>query len=224
MASGGTAKFLKERGIPALDITTIVGNPIFGHQVVTLSTAIHGPLLSRDIPEEAADLERLPIPRIDLLYVNLYLLEQEINKPAATSESVIEMTDVGGPAMVHSAVKGGRIVVCDEEDIPRVIVWLMNQKPEQERFLTYLRAKAELVVGRYILMSGFYHASFLTSLDPEWPVMNKILYDVTNTLEQVVQTLPRNEVLALKWCCRNCHEEVDITEEICPHCSLKRPE
>ncbi|MFA6095321.1 MAG: bifunctional phosphoribosylaminoimidazolecarboxamide formyltransferase/IMP cyclohydrolase, partial [Candidatus Paceibacterota bacterium] len=71
-ASGGTAKHLMHDGVQVVDIATIVGSPILGHRVVTLSREIHAGLLSRDIPEDVAELERLGIPRIDLVCVDLY--------------------------------------------------------------------------------------------------------------------------------------------------------
>ena len=43
-------------------------------------------------------------------------LTEAIAKSDATVESVVELTDIGGPTMVRSAAKGGRIVVCRFED------------------------------------------------------------------------------------------------------------
>lgn len=37
LASGGTAKKIAEAGFPVTDIATIVGEPILGHRVVSLS-------------------------------------------------------------------------------------------------------------------------------------------------------------------------------------------
>ena len=123
LSSGGTAKVLREAGIPVKDVAELVGGgPILGHRVVTLSREIHAGLLAdKDKPEDMAELEALGIPVIDLVYCNFYPLEKAISNPNATVDSVVEMTDIGGPCMVRSAAKGGRIVVCDRDDMELIL-------------------------------------------------------------------------------------------------------
>lgn len=158
IASGGTARAVAEAGIPVDDVSTLVGGKaILGHRVVTLSREIHAGLLSRDTPEDRAELAQLGIPRIGLVCVDLYPLDAEIADPAHTRESVIEKTDIGGPTMLRSAAKGRRIVVCDPKDRQPVIEWLKTGKPDEDRFVTGLVAKAESLCGRYALRSASYH-------------------------------------------------------------------
>src|SRR3989344_7670943 len=76
LASSGTAKYLDENGIPCRDVAEIVGKPILGHRVVTLSRELHAGLLATDA--DAAELEKLRVPRIDLVYVTLYPMEKTI--------------------------------------------------------------------------------------------------------------------------------------------------
>ena len=116
LASAGTAKYLADKGIKARDVSEIVGPPILGHRVVTLSREIHAALLATDSPEDQAELDRLGVPRIDLVYVNFYPLQEEIEKPGSTLESVIEKTDIGGPTLLRSAAKGRRITLCRPQD------------------------------------------------------------------------------------------------------------
>ena len=73
-ASGGTAKHLEDAGIAVTDIATMVGKPILGHRVVTLSREIHAGLLSTDTPEQNKELAENKIERIDMLCVDLYPL------------------------------------------------------------------------------------------------------------------------------------------------------
>ena len=47
LASSGTKKFLDERKIESTDVATIIGKPILGHRVVTLSREIHAGILAR---------------------------------------------------------------------------------------------------------------------------------------------------------------------------------
>ncbi|MFZ6014966.1 MAG: hypothetical protein ACOYUZ_01250 [Patescibacteria group bacterium] len=155
IASGGTAKHLKDAGLVVRDVAELVGgDAILGHRVVTLSREIHAGLMARDTAEDRAELERLGIPWIDLVCVDLYPLEEEIAKPEATMQSVLEKTDVGGPSMLRSAAKGRRIVVCDPADrisVLQVIVFEQDNDPE---FRDLLAAKAEYVCARYSLASA----------------------------------------------------------------------
>jgi len=85
LASGGTAKVLSEAGIKVTDVASLVGGgAILGHRVVTLSREIHAGLLARDTDEDCTELNRLHIPWIDLVCVDLYPLEEEITKPGST--------------------------------------------------------------------------------------------------------------------------------------------
>ncbi len=155
-ASGGTAKHLASADIKVIDVATLVGGEaILGHRVVTLSREIHAGLLSRDIQEDIDELARLGIPCFDLVCVDLYPLEEEIAKPGSTKESVTEKTDIGGPTLIRSAVKGGRLVICDPNDRQKVIDWLKAGEPDNG-FLEQQAAKGEFIVARYIMNSAAY--------------------------------------------------------------------
>ncbi len=155
-ASGGTAKALTDAGITVTDVATLVGGgAILGHRVVTLSREVHAGLLARDIPEDLKELADLSIPFIDLVCVDLYPLEEEIAKTGSTRESVIEKTDIGGPTMIRSAAKGGRVVVCDPKDRVRVLEWL-RAGGNDEAFVEELAAKGEYTIAGYCLASATY--------------------------------------------------------------------
>ncbi len=159
ISSGGTARYLTERGVSNTDVAEITGMPaILSHRVVTLHPKIHGGLLAMDTKEHRDELEKNGIPWIDLVCVDLYPLEQEINNPNSTRESVIEKTDIGGPTMIRSAAKGGRITVCDVSDRERVIKWLKGGEENKEEFLNNLYAKAEAIISHYTGVSAEYHS------------------------------------------------------------------
>lgn len=158
IASGGTAKHLAAAGLHVIDVANLVGGgPILGHRVVTLSREVHAGLLAKNVEQDREELVDLNIPYIDLVCVDLYPLQEEINKPDCTSTSVIEQTDIGGPTMLRSAAKGRRIVVCDPNDRTNVIDWLKNGTPNEKDFLNMLAAKAEYIVAQYCLLSAGYH-------------------------------------------------------------------
>ncbi|MDD4332772.1 MAG: hypothetical protein PHT51_01540 [Patescibacteria group bacterium] len=154
LASGGTAQTLKNAGLEVKDVADLVGGgAILGHRVVTLSREIHAGLLARDIPEDNAELDRLGIPRIDLLCSDLYPLELAI-AAGKTMPEVIEMTDIGGPTLIRSAAKGRRIVICNPRDRMVVLGWMTSGELDKESFLNMLAAKAEMTVARYALSSA----------------------------------------------------------------------
>lgn len=160
LASGGTAKTLNDAGLPAKDIAELVGGgAILGHRVVTLSRQIHAGLLATESQNDRQELADLGIPFIDLACVDLYPLKDAIdNAGAAGAKSVLEKTDIGGPAMLRSAAKGRRIVICDPADRTKVLDWLKAGRPDKENFITALAAKAEFVAANYGLLSAAYHS------------------------------------------------------------------
>lgn len=154
LASGGTAEALVAGGVPVKDLAEIVGPPILGHKVVTLSREVHAGLLASDL--EIEELERLSLRRIDLVCVYLYPLQAEIAKPGSTLASVTGKTDIGGPTMLRSAAKGRRIVIGDPADRGRVLEWLQSGQPNEIEYLEELAGKAEMIAAAYGLASARY--------------------------------------------------------------------
>jgi phosphoribosylaminoimidazolecarboxamide formyltransferase/IMP cyclohydrolase len=124
--------------------------------VVTLSREVHAGLLAQPTKADLKELETLGIPFIDLVCVDLYPLAEEIAKPGATMESVIEKTDIGGPTMLRSAAKGRRIVVSQPKQRNQVLDWLKDGEPDSKNFLDKLAADAEAVIADYCLDSARY--------------------------------------------------------------------
>ncbi|MFA5051268.1 MAG: IMP cyclohydrolase [Patescibacteria group bacterium] len=111
-SSGNTAKVLKDAGILVKEVSEITGYPaILGHRVVTLHPKIHGGILAKRTPEHLAEVEKYEIPLFDLVCVDLYPVEQAIADSNATIESVIEMIDIGGPALIRGAAKNCENVI-----------------------------------------------------------------------------------------------------------------
>ncbi len=107
LATGGTLRALQEAGLDVQEVAAFTGAPeCFDGRVKTLHPKIHGGLLHRrDLPAHTADAERLGIPPIDLVVVNLYPFEATIAKAGAGFEDCIEQIDIGGPSMIRSAAK-----------------------------------------------------------------------------------------------------------------------
>ena len=112
LSTGGTAKLIRDAGLPVTEVAELTGFPeMLDGRVKTLHPTIHGGLLARrDVPEHMAALEKHHIDTIDLLVVNLYPFEATVAKPGCTLEDAIENIDIGGPAMVRSAAKNWKDV------------------------------------------------------------------------------------------------------------------
>ncbi|MEA2736207.1 MAG: phosphoribosylaminoimidazolecarboxamide formyltransferase / cyclohydrolase, partial [Humisphaera sp.] len=113
ISTGGTAKFLRDLGLPVTDVAQVTGFPeMMDGRVKTLHPSIHGALLAlRDNPEHVAAMKQHGISPIDLVCINLYPFKQTIEKPGVTFEEAIENIDIGGPSMIRSAAKNHRFVL-----------------------------------------------------------------------------------------------------------------
>jgi phosphoribosylaminoimidazolecarboxamide formyltransferase/IMP cyclohydrolase len=105
LSTGGTARSLREAGLPVRDVSEVTGFPeIMDGRVKTLHPKIHGGLLGREGTDDAVMAEHGIAP-IDLLVVNLYPFAQTVAKPDCSYEDAIENIDIGGPAMLRAAAK-----------------------------------------------------------------------------------------------------------------------
>jgi phosphoribosylaminoimidazolecarboxamide formyltransferase/IMP cyclohydrolase len=125
LASGGTAKALRDAGIPVQEISDYTGFPeMLDGRVKTLHPKIHGGLLGlRENPEHVKTMAEHGIEPIDLVAVNLYPFGKTVARPGATLEEAVENIDIGGPSMLRSAAKNHRsvTVVVDPDDYPGVL-------------------------------------------------------------------------------------------------------
>ncbi|HWP38174.1 MAG TPA: bifunctional phosphoribosylaminoimidazolecarboxamide formyltransferase/IMP cyclohydrolase [Gemmatimonadales bacterium] len=133
VSTGGTARTLKQAGVPVVSIETVTGFPeMLDGRVKTLHPAIHGGLLARrDLDAHMKALEQLRIAPIDLVAVNLYPFRETIAKPGVSRAEAIEQIDIGGPSMLRSAAKNHAsvFVVVDPSDYERVLEALEGNRP-----------------------------------------------------------------------------------------------
>ncbi len=127
VSTGGTLKFLHEEGIPVVAVSDVTGFPeILEGRVKTLHPRIHAGILARrSRASHAAEIAEHGIAPIDLVVVNLYPF-RETAASGASPEQVIEMIDVGGPAMLRAAAKNfeGVGVVVDPADYSEILAAL----------------------------------------------------------------------------------------------------
>lgn len=133
IASGGTARALRQAGLPVQDVSDITGAPeMLGGRVKTLHPAVHGGILARDIPADQADLAANGIAPIDLVVCNLYPFAQTIATPGVTLAEAIEQIDIGGVTLLRAAAKNfARVtVLCDPADYPAVLAAFQSGVPD----------------------------------------------------------------------------------------------
>jgi phosphoribosylaminoimidazolecarboxamide formyltransferase / IMP cyclohydrolase len=124
LASGGTARQLREKDLPVTEVADYTQSPeILGGRVKTLHPAIHGGLLARSTDEDHRQLLDLGWDYIDLAAVNLYPFEQRIAEPGVTHAEAVENIDIGGVALIRAAAKNHERVtlLCDPGDYPGVL-------------------------------------------------------------------------------------------------------
>jgi phosphoribosylaminoimidazolecarboxamide formyltransferase/IMP cyclohydrolase len=112
LSTGGTAKAIRDGGVPVTEISDYTGFPeMMDGRVKTLHPKVHGGLLGlRDNPAHREMMEEYGIKPIDLVVVNLYQFEKTVAKEGVTLEEAIENIDIGGPAMLRSSAKNYRDV------------------------------------------------------------------------------------------------------------------
>lgn len=120
ISTGGTARKLKEEGLPVVEISEITNFPeMMDGRVKTLHPAVHGGILAvRGNEEHMRELKEQGIETIDLVVCNLYPFAETIAKKDVTLEEAIENIDIGGPTMIRSAAKNNKdvAVVVDPDD------------------------------------------------------------------------------------------------------------
>ncbi|MBZ5524900.1 MAG: bifunctional phosphoribosylaminoimidazolecarboxamide formyltransferase/IMP cyclohydrolase [Acidobacteriia bacterium] len=112
VSTGGTARLLRDSGIPVKDISELTGFPeMMDGRVKTLHPRVHGGILHvRKNPAHVASAKEHGIQPIDMVVVNLYEFEKTAARPGVHLDELIENIDIGGPSMIRSAAKNFRDV------------------------------------------------------------------------------------------------------------------
>jgi len=105
-STGGTRKFIEEKGIPCTDVEAITDYPsLLGGRVKTLHPKVFGGVLGRrDNETDREEMEAYGIPAIDLVIVDLYPFEETV-KAGKSDPEIIEKVDIGGVSLIRAAAK-----------------------------------------------------------------------------------------------------------------------
>lgn len=104
LSTGGTHKYLSERGIPVIESSAITGfEELLGGRVKSLHPEIFAGILA-----EEKDKDQVPFV-IDTVVVNLYPFEVERDRlkqePSIDPYHLLHFIDIGGSALIRSAAK-----------------------------------------------------------------------------------------------------------------------
>jgi len=153
LSTGGTAKLLRDEGVPVKDVSEFTGWPeMLGGRVKTLHPKVHGGLLyRRNHPEDLKQAKEHGIAPIDLVVVNLYPFEETAARAYLPAEELIENIDIGGPTMLRSAAKNFEsvTVVSDPADYERVASELEANRDTSLGLRLELARKVFATTSRY---------------------------------------------------------------------------
>jgi phosphoribosylaminoimidazolecarboxamide formyltransferase/IMP cyclohydrolase len=107
VSTGGTARALREAGLPVTDVAAVTGFPeMLDGRVKTLHPRIHaGILADRRSADHRRQLIEASIAPFELVVVNLYPFAAAAERPGIGLDELIEEVDIGGPSMVRAAAK-----------------------------------------------------------------------------------------------------------------------
>lgn len=182
LSTGGTAKALRQAGLPVLEVENVTGFPeILDGRVKTLHPKIHGGLLAKlEEPGHLRTLQDHDIVPIELVCVNLYPFQATISKPDFTIDEAIENIDIGGPAMLRSAAKNHDYVtvVVEAAEYPMVVEELRRGGVRGE-----VRRRLAAKAFRHTAAYDALVAGYLTDLvGGEFPERMTLTYELQQNL------------------------------------------
>lgn len=134
VASGGTARALREANLAVIDVADFTGAPeMLAGRVKTLHPVIHAGILARPIEGDRQELSMHGVREIDMVVCNLYPFQQTISRPDVSLTEAVEQIDIGGVTLLRAAAKNfSRVtVICDPNDYP-----VVADELHQEGFVT----------------------------------------------------------------------------------------
>jgi phosphoribosylaminoimidazolecarboxamide formyltransferase/IMP cyclohydrolase len=107
VSTGGTARALREAGLPVADVAAVTGFPeMLDGRVKTLHPRIHaGILADRRRVEHRRQLVAAAIAPFEIVVVNLYPFAAAAARPGISLDELVEEIDIGGPSLVRAAAK-----------------------------------------------------------------------------------------------------------------------
>ena len=185
VASGGTATFVKELGLPVTRVDDLTEIPeLLGGRVKTLHPKIHAAILARrDNEDDVAALEEHAIDPFDLVCVNLYPFQQVAARKDVREEEAVEMIDVGGPSMLRAAAKNfiHVVPVCSIDRYGSIVAELKE------------RGDIGMAARRALAAEAFAHTASYEASIAQWFSDRETFPDRLHRLARRVVDLPYGE-------------------------------
>jgi len=107
VSTGGTARALRDAGLPVTDVAAVTGFPeMLDGRVKTLHPRVHGGILAdRRLESHRHQLLAAAIAPFEVVVVNLYPFAAAAERPGISLDELVEEIDIGGPSMVRAAAK-----------------------------------------------------------------------------------------------------------------------
>jgi len=183
LSTGGTAKALKEAGLPVTDVSDYTGFPeMMDGRVKTLHPKVHGGLLAlRGNADHEKACTDHGIDKIDMLVVNLYPFQATVAK-GADFDTCIENIDIGGPAMIRGAAKNHPFVtvLTNVDQYAKVIEELNTNKGS-----TTLKTRRTLAAAAYSHCAAYDSAvsTWFSAQNNEEPAVTTRAYELAFPLK-----------------------------------------
>ncbi|KAI2629814.1 AICARFT/IMPCHase bienzyme [Hypoxylon sp. NC1633] len=163
LASGGTAKMIRESGFPVEDISAITKAPeMLSGRVKTLHPAVHAGILARNLAADEKDLAEQSIDKVDYVICNLYPFKDTISKPNVTVPEAVEEIDIGGVTLIRAAAKNhARVtILSDPRDYAEFLKELESGEIKEESRNKYALKAFEHTADYDAHISGFFRARY----------------------------------------------------------------
>ncbi|KAJ7498064.1 bifunctional purine biosynthesis protein ade10 [Mycena galericulata] len=172
LGSGGTAKKIRDAGIPIEDVSDITKAPeMLGGRVKTLHPVVHGGILARSIPSDEQDLAAQGIAPISIVVCNLYPFTSTISQPNCTLADAVEEIDIGGVTLLRAAAKNhARVsVVSDPADYAEFLqAWKAGGGDVGQNIRSKLALKAFEMTAQYDeAISGYFREQYASAELPK---------------------------------------------------------
>lgn len=135
LASGGTARMVREAGFAVEDVSSITHTPeMLGGRVKTLHPAVHGGILARNLESDEKDLKEQNIEKVDFVVCNLYPFKETVAKVGVSIPEAVEEIDIGGVTLLRAAAKNHlRVtILSDPKDYPQFLTELQEGEISQD--------------------------------------------------------------------------------------------
>ncbi|KAF2243303.1 AICARFT/IMPCHase bienzyme [Trematosphaeria pertusa] len=174
LASGGTAKMIRQANFPVEDVSAITKAPeMLGGRVKTLHPAVHGGILARNLESDDSDLSANSIDKIDFVVCNLYPFSETVARINVTIPEAVEEIDIGGVTLLRAAAKNhARVtIISDPKDYHDFLTELKEHGEVTEKSRQRYALKAfEQTAGYDSAISGFFRKKYAGEGEQQLPL------------------------------------------------------